>query len=394
MFSSKSITTTAIILASLVIFSSCKEDKVVSTPVPAQLTIKSFYPVNCSIGDSITILGSNFDMYSDLSVSISKVYTDIPIQIISKKASELVIILPDIADGIYSINLNYDKVYKISADSRLIVDRKLSKFAIYSFSPQNVSTGDTVTVIGKNLNVFDDQKITVILESTIVEATICSKKSSELKFIVPYVKTGLYTIAYSKSDTTILLPSKVKIEKVFDYSRIRNMEFQVWNIPTSYHMSGYSYYQGHPLSNSDTTVVGYLMNKYTKISNIYWDQIRGDTIFNRDIPQRKLKLIRKHGLDKFNIELLYLYFDVITCQDQYVASGFTHGITLQNFNLVQTGDTISFDISGVVLNDIITSYNFTDRYQTLSGHSPTGHGSNVVKLLPMVDSSRVKIIFY
>ena len=116
--------TITIILASIVIMSSCEDKSVAPTPTP-KLVIKSFSPQICSFGDTITIIGSNFDLSANLALTLTAANSSQQIVTISKKADEIKFIAPTILPGNYNIILTIPND-TVKADSQLVINYRLN----------------------------------------------------------------------------------------------------------------------------------------------------------------------------------------------------------------------------------------------------------------------------
>jgi hypothetical protein len=386
------ITAIAALLVSLFLFSACKEDSTSPKVTESKLSITSFTPASAYKGDTITVYGKNFDLYPDSLLTLTLGTNKTPILKGSKLSTEFKFITPTFNPGKYKLALMALNDTTIADSLFTLLYKK--EILIASFSPAKADSGDTVTLFGENFDMYEDSKISLSLDNYDIQIIPGSIKSKELKFIIPNIKHGSYQLSLYFPLGSIIAPNKLVIAKVYDYSNIHNLQVLIYNFPTDYRRYYSSYTMGPPSKSFCDTVKGYIFNINYSLSSWLCVTKVGDVVNFRRISNNILTIIKNSGQSDLSISKIIISVEVIQHQDQYYVEYFNQGITLNDFDFIEENGAIIADVSSADLMSKLTSVNYSEHYQEPGGHSSSNHDYDILKLLPLTDSSRVRIKLY
>jgi len=187
-----SLSTAAIISASVLFISSCKNDEE-TTPSPS---ITSFTPASGVVGTTVIITGTSF---STTAASNNVTFNGIAATVTAASATQLTVTVPTGATT-GKIVVTVNSVTATSSSDFTVTTVTSSDPTITSFTPTSGVVGTTVTITGTNFSTTTASN-TVTFNG--VAATVTAATATQLTVTVPTdAATGKITVSVNTSSTT------------------------------------------------------------------------------------------------------------------------------------------------------------------------------------------------
>jgi len=187
-----SLSTAAIISASVLFISSCKNDEE-TTPSPS---ITSFTPASGVVGTTVIIIGTNF---STTAASNTVTFNGTAATVTAASATQLTVTVPTGATT-GKIVVTVNSVTATSSSDFTVTTATSSNPTITSFTPTSGVVGTTVTITGTNFSTTAASN-TVTFNGT--AATVTAATATQLTVTVPTgATTGKIAVSVNTSSTT------------------------------------------------------------------------------------------------------------------------------------------------------------------------------------------------
>jgi hypothetical protein len=105
-------------------------------------------------------------------------------------------------------------VFSACDDKTVTPTAPSNEISIISIVPEIGLPGDTITVSGANFDKYNDIKLSLTLDSIPYYATITLKQSNQLKFIIPNIPSGKYSVSILYDGASIKSGTKLTVDTI------------------------------------------------------------------------------------------------------------------------------------------------------------------------------------